>query len=82
MLDFEIPTDTEEIVREAAKRLNSTVFEYRSRYKLDSADSYLRLAALQFATLAVENEYKEKTSAVTTYLKKIEETLEEHLSEQ
>lgn len=81
MLDFEIPADTEEIVREAAKRLNSTVFEYRSKYNLDSVDSYLRLAALQYATMAVENEYKEKTSAVTQYLKKIEETLEEHLLE-
>lgn len=81
MQRLEIDRRNEELVREAAKRLNSTIFEYKRDIKMDDATEYLRLAALQYAISAVEHEFKEKASVVTKHLKEIEATLEEHLSE-
>lgn len=73
--------DAEELVREAAKRLNSTLFEYRKNLKLDDANDYLRLVALQYAAMVVEREYKDKNSAEQKQLFELEARLEGHLEE-
>lgn len=72
----------EEIVREAAKRLNSRLFEYRRDFKLDDAGAYLRMVALQYAIEVVEREYNDKASTTTKQLKDIEDILEQHLFNQ
>lgn len=77
---LDIHRDAEQVVREAAKRLNSKLFEYRRDYKLDSADDYLRMVALQYAISVVESEYREDASILTKQLKDIEDSLSEHLS--
>lgn len=79
--ELEIQKDAEEIVREAAKRVNSMLFDSRSKFKLDDTGDYIRLVALQFATVAVQNEYNDKASTMANDLKEVQAKLEEHLTE-
>lgn len=79
--ELEIQKEAEEIVREAAKRINSMLFDSRRELKLDDPNDYIRLVALQFATVVVQNEYNDKASTITNDLKEVEAKLEEHLTE-
>lgn len=81
MQRLEIERSKEEIVREAAKRLEMTLFTIKKEIQLGDPLEHLRLAALQYAIAAVELEYMDKSSKVTKHLEDIEATLEEYLSE-
>ncbi len=83
-LEFEIEDNedratAEEIIREAAKRLNHSAIRFRGQYKLKELDMELRMAALQQAAIAVEYEYNDRGSKVAKSLLETERVLEEHL---
>ena len=80
-LQLEINRDSEQVVRDAALRLNGKLFEYKSGLKLDTAEDYLRIVALQYAVEVVNNEYRDKEATLNSDLSTLESKLNKTLSE-
>jgi len=75
-----IDKNEEEKVRMAAKRINDTVMEYKKKkYKDQDEQDFLAMAALYFATKAMENEKKYDYTQSLENLKDITQELEEYI---
>ncbi len=71
---------TEQIIREAAKRINGTLFEYKQRWIADDPFDPLRRTALKFAAMVVQDEIEDSGSIVASELSKLEVLLDNHLT--
>lgn len=78
---LEIKKDAEEVVREAAKRVNDMLFEYRKLLKLNDPSDYMGFVALQQAMIAVEHEFRDRDSSLNKDLADLENLISEHLAE-
>jgi len=63
-------------VRNAAKKINDTVFQYRKVYSDKDAQDFLAMAALQFVTKLTDLDEGEGDNKYTDFLQDINQKLE------
>lgn len=63
-------------VRNAAKKINDTVFQYRKVYSDKDAQDFLAMAALQFVTKLTDNEEGEGGNQYVDFLQEINQKLD------
>lgn len=63
-------------VRNAAKKINDTVFQYRKVYSDKDAQDFLAMAALQFVTKLTDHEEGEGDSKCMDFLQDISQKLD------
>lgn len=78
---LDINREDEEVVREAAKRVNSMLFEYRKLLNLNDPSDYINIVALQQAMIAVEYEFRDRDSSLNRDLEGLENKINQHLTE-
>jgi hypothetical protein len=70
----------EEKIRQAAKKINDTVMQYKKIYADKDEQDFLAMAALHFVAKAIENEKKYDMTPVIENLKDITQELGEYIS--
>jgi cell division protein ZapA (FtsZ GTPase activity inhibitor) len=63
-------------VRNAAKKINDTVFQYRKVYSDKDAQDFLAMAALQFVTKLTDSEEGEGGSQFADFLQEVNQKLD------
>jgi len=71
-----IDKSDEEKLREAAKRINSTVLKYKQRYRDKDDVDFLAMASLQFVTRIIEFDNDESSNNVADSIDEICEDLD------
>lgn len=76
---LKIDLKDEEKIRKAAKKINDTVIQYQKIYSDKDSQDFLAMAALQLATKAVENEFRNEIQPIAEKLIGLEAELTEFL---
>lgn len=79
---LKIKRSDEAKVRNAASKINETVFQYRKVYSDKDARDFLAMAALQFATKLADFENEQSGSVYEDFLQEISQRLESALEKQ
>ncbi|MFH2094489.1 MAG: cell division protein ZapA, partial [Bacteroidota bacterium] len=69
----------EEKIRNAARKINDTIVQYRQKYADKDSQDFLAMAALQFVTKLIDLENKQDISHIADNLKNLDLELEEYL---
>ena len=79
---LKIKRSDEAKVRNAAKKINDTVFQYRKVYSDKDAQDFLAMAALQFATKLTDIDDEKSGNAYQEFLQEISQKLDSALKKQ
>ncbi len=76
---LKIERKEEEKIRKAAKLINDTIYQYKSKYGDKDIQDFLSMVALQYATKAVDSENKGDDSQIIQDIKDLTHDLDEYL---
>lgn len=79
---LKIKRSDEAKVRNAAKKINDTVYQYRKVYADKDAQDFLAMAALQFVTKLADFEEEQSGSQYQDFLEEINQQLDAALEKQ
>jgi len=76
---LKIERKEEEKIRKAAKLINDTIYQYKSKYGDKDVQDFLSMVALQYATKTIEGENKTDDSQIIQDIKDLTHDLEEYI---
>lgn len=79
---LKISRNDEEKIRNAAKRINEKILQYKQRYSDKDNQDFLAMAALQYVVQVIDNEQKKDITPIMNELEQLDRELEEYLQKE
>jgi len=78
---LKIDRNEEEKIRKAAKIINDTIFQYKSKYGDKDVQDFLSMVALQYATKAIDFENTNDNTQIIQDIKDLTHELDEYIKQ-
>ncbi len=79
---LKISRNDEEKIRNAAKRINEKILQYKQRYSDNDNQDFLAMAALQYVVQVIDSEQKKDITPIMNELEQLDRELEEYLQKE
>ncbi len=79
---LKISRNDEEKIRNAAKRINEKILQYKQRYSDKDNQDFLAMAALQYVVQVIDSEQKKDITPIMNELEQLDRELEEYLQKE